>query len=121
MLRTHTSAHQSTILKGNEMGYIVSGDVYRRDEVDPTHYPIFHQMEGLRLFNSAKLNSQLDIKQLGSTTDILEIQRCHSPFEVNVITNHLKQELESLVAHLFPDAPYRWVDAYFPFTHPRFL
>lgn len=27
------------------------GDVYRKDTVDRTHYPAFHQMEGVRVFN----------------------------------------------------------------------
>jgi phenylalanyl-tRNA synthetase alpha chain len=27
------------------------GDVYRKDEVDRTHYPAFHQMEGVRIFD----------------------------------------------------------------------
>jgi phenylalanyl-tRNA synthetase alpha chain len=27
------------------------GDVYRKDTVDKTHYPVFHQMEGVRIFN----------------------------------------------------------------------
>ena len=32
--------------------FLIIGDVYRRDTVDATHFPIFHQMEGVRLFNS---------------------------------------------------------------------
>jgi phenylalanyl-tRNA synthetase alpha chain len=27
------------------------GDVYRRDSIDATHYPVFHQMEGVRVFS----------------------------------------------------------------------
>lgn len=29
------------------------GDVYRRDSIDATHYPVFHQMEGVRVFSPA--------------------------------------------------------------------
>ena len=29
--------------------FLVVGDVYRRDEIDSTHYPVFHQIEGVRL------------------------------------------------------------------------
>jgi hypothetical protein len=28
-----------------------AGDVYRRDSIDATHYPVFHQMEGVRIFS----------------------------------------------------------------------
>ena len=28
---------------------IDSGDVYRRDEIDRFHYPVFHQMEAVRM------------------------------------------------------------------------
>lgn len=26
---------------------LLAGDVYRRDSIDQSHYPVFHQMEGL--------------------------------------------------------------------------
>ena len=36
-----------------------------------------------------------------------------------VVERDLKKTLEGLVAHLFgADVEYRWIDAYFPFTHP---
>jgi len=30
------------------------GDVYRRDSIDATHYPVFHQMEGVRIYSPAE-------------------------------------------------------------------
>jgi phenylalanyl-tRNA synthetase alpha chain len=30
--------------------FLCIGDVYRRDTIDATHYPAFHQMEGVRVF-----------------------------------------------------------------------
>lgn len=27
--------------------------MYRRDSIDATHYPVFHQMEGVRVFSPA--------------------------------------------------------------------
>lgn len=45
VLRTHTSAHQTTLLKQGYNQFLVTGDVYRRDEIDCSHYPVFHQME----------------------------------------------------------------------------
>ena len=59
-LRTHTSVHQIPIIKDNNNAFLVMGDVYRKDTVDRTHYPAFHQMEGVRIF---------DIKETFGTTD----------------------------------------------------
>ena len=47
VLRTHTTAHQNNILRSGVKNFLVVGDVYRRDEVNRTHYPIFHQLEGV--------------------------------------------------------------------------
>jgi len=34
--------------------FLVVGDVYRRDEIDSTHYPVFHQIEGVRLVGESE-------------------------------------------------------------------
>lgn len=49
VLRTETSASQIRVMESRPPPvYIVSpGRVYRRDTADPTHAPIFHQIEGL--------------------------------------------------------------------------
>jgi phenylalanyl-tRNA synthetase alpha chain len=49
VLRTETSPSQIHVLEAKPPPiYLVSiGRVYRRDTVDATHYPIFHQFEGL--------------------------------------------------------------------------
>ena len=52
MLRAHTSAHQLDLIRTGLDCFLVIGDVYRRDEIDRTHYPVFHQIEGVRLFTS---------------------------------------------------------------------
>ena len=44
LLRTHTSAHQLELIKMGFDNFIVMGDVYRRDVIDRSHYPIFHQV-----------------------------------------------------------------------------
>jgi len=49
ILRTQTSAHQTEVLRNGYDKFLVTGDVYRKDEVDRTHYPVFHQMEGVCL------------------------------------------------------------------------
>ena len=58
MLRAHTSAHQRDIIRSGWDAFLVTGDVYRRDEIDRSHYPVFHQMEGVRLFGQNELFSQ---------------------------------------------------------------
>ena len=49
VLRTHTSPSQIRAMETREPPvYIVSlGRVYRRDTLDPTHTPVFHQVEAL--------------------------------------------------------------------------
>lgn len=103
VLRTHTSAHQNELLRSGINRFLVSGDVYRRDEIDRSHYPIFHQMEGVKLFTPDELG---------------EFSRDKS---VEVIQVELKASLEKLAEHLFgPDTTMRWTDTYFPFTEPSF-
>ena len=51
ILRGHTSAHQQELISMGLDNFIVMGDVYRRDEIDSSHFPVFHQAEGVRLFN----------------------------------------------------------------------
>ena len=55
MRRCHTSAHQAELLSQGEKTFLVTGDVYRRDSVDSTHYPVFHQMEGFRVFTPEEI------------------------------------------------------------------
>lgn len=36
---------------GGNNAFLCVGDVYRKDTVDRTHYPAFHQMEGVRIYD----------------------------------------------------------------------
>jgi len=49
VLRTHTSPVQARVMKTQKLPIriICPGRVYRSDEVDATHSPVFHQVEGL--------------------------------------------------------------------------
>jgi phenylalanyl-tRNA synthetase alpha chain len=129
LLRTHTSAHQSEALRsGSATGYLLSADVYRRDEIDPTHYPVFHQMEGIRVFSKTELE-EMERKYANSDHRIEElhkegsnpVQPVHSISNSKSCAMHLRLELEGLMRHLFaPDIQIRWIEAYFPFTSPRY-
>ena len=48
LLRTHTSPVQIRVMRSSEppLRVIAPGTVYRRDELDPTHSPMFQQIEG---------------------------------------------------------------------------
>mmetsp|Transcript_13109 Transcript_13109/g.43185 ORF Transcript_13109/g.43185 Transcript_13109/m.43185 type:complete len:440 (-) Transcript_13109:548-1867(-) len=101
VLRCHTSAHQAEKLREGHTKFLVVGDVYRRDTIDATHYPVFHQMEGVRVFEPSEWEEAgVDSGELAAT--------------------ELKATLEGLAAHLFGDVEMRWVDAYFPFTEPSY-
>jgi phenylalanyl-tRNA synthetase alpha chain len=48
LLRTHTSPVQIRVMRTQQppLRVLVPGTVYRRDELDPTHSPMFQQIEG---------------------------------------------------------------------------
>ncbi|KHN86770.1 Phenylalanine--tRNA ligase, mitochondrial [Toxocara canis] len=172
-LRAHTSAHQHRLIKQGFNQFVVVGDVYRRDEINRTHYPSFHQIEGVQLYTAQQLfghrpgQERLGFNQFVVVGDVYrrdEINRTHYPsfhqiegvqlytaqqlfghrpgqevamFEngernvqkqethtidaANVISFKLKGILEGLARYVFGDnIRMRWVDAYFPFTHPSY-
>lgn len=47
LLRAHMTAHQSELLRSGLDNFLMIGDVYRRDEIDSTHFPVFHQVDNL--------------------------------------------------------------------------
>ncbi|PFH62297.1 hypothetical protein XA68_14157 [Ophiocordyceps unilateralis] len=149
LLRTHTSAHQAAAFAGaaeGQVGYVISADVYRRDEVDRKHYPVFHQMEGARWWDRAEAPDghvataiRHDAESLPCHDFAVEDstphfhpernplqEENHSPDEVGAVATHLKRSLENAIGGLFsraksqPDNPLRmrWVESYFPFTSP---
>ncbi|KAG8048853.1 hypothetical protein GUJ93_ZPchr0009g1219 [Zizania palustris] len=101
VLRCHTSAHQAELLRDGHTHFLVTGDVYRRDSIDSTHYPVFHQMEGFRVFSP---DDWSDSGMDGTAYAAAD----------------LKKTLEGLARHLFGAVEMRWVDTYFPFTNPSF-
>jgi len=105
VLRTHTSAHQSILMSRGERFFLVTGDVYRKDTVDATHYPVFHQIEGVWI------PPRDDWNQYPVIAPEFEIRK--------EVQYHLHETLEGLAHHLFgDDIKCRWSDDYFPFTDP---
>src|SRR5262249_56359942 len=65
VLRTHTSPVQARTMLTRPLPIyvVVPGRVYRTDELDATHTPVFHQVEGLVVDNGitmAHLTATLD-------------------------------------------------------------
>lgn len=126
MLRAHTSAHQRELVSAGLDAFLLAGDVYRRDEIDSSHYPVFHQMEGVRLFTNHELFSSVEGGDSLSLFDprgrrTPQKQEEHSLEAVKLVEFNLKSTLTRLIQHLFTEeVEVRWVDCYFPFTHPSF-
>ncbi|GFR92851.1 phenylalanine--tRNA ligase, mitochondrial [Elysia marginata] len=123
MLRAHTSAHQRDLIRSGLDAFLVVGDVYRRDTINSTHYPVFHQMEGVRLYSDFQLFSNVSdpsscsLFESGKRDDSKQEQ--HSLETSKLLEYDLKSCLEGLMRALFgQNLEMRWVDAYFPFTHP---
>lgn len=77
MLRSHTSAHQRELVKSGLDAFLLAGDVYRRDEIDGSHYPVFHQMEGVRLFSNHEVPVVFSPMSLLSTTMSKSLNKNH--------------------------------------------
>ncbi|KAF2717092.1 mitochondrial phenylalanyl-tRNA synthetase [Polychaeton citri CBS 116435] len=127
LLRTHTTAHEVDIFRANSSdGYTISADVYRRDSVDKSHYPVFHQMEGAltwdrRAFSSSSdLIAQIQADMLANVPKHdLAVEdpnptfhpernplqtKYHTPQEAEAIATHLKRSLEDMVVTIFTEA-----------------
>lgn len=123
MLRAHTSAHQRDLIRSGLDAFLVVGDVYRRDTINATHYPVFHQVEGVRLFSDFQLFSNVSDPTSCSLFEDgkrdFSKQEQHSLETSKLLEYNLKSSLESLMRALFgQNLEMKWVDAYFPFTHP---
>lgn len=123
VLRTHTSAHQADQFLASESdGFTISADVYRRDAIDRSHYPVFHQMEGARMWSRSQVPGGDIARAVREDTDRLPkhdlevedttavfhdgnpLQPEHSIEECEAITAHLKRSLEGVVVEVFGQA-----------------
>lgn len=125
LLRCHTSAHQMHCLNKGSKAFISIADCYRRDEIDRSHMPIFHQCEVFKLYNHKEvLGGQVPSNQLYDKlmNETKIKQAIYSQDASTFAEIKLKTCIESFVKDFFdnPDLQTRWVDAYFPFTHPSF-
>ncbi|EJD44082.1 phenylalanyl-tRNA synthetase [Auricularia subglabra TFB-10046 SS5] len=145
LLRTHTSTHEIDAFRDPKTrdAWLLAADVYRRDEIDRSHYPVFHQMEGARLFDSGT-----DVRALEERIERDEhalraanvrihdesrigpenpLQPSHDPVLASLVMRDLKLSLNGLILDLFgrpadtsEPLQVRWIDAFFPFTSPSY-
>lgn len=120
VLRCHTSAHQGHGLNRGYRRFVCVADVYRRDAIDSTHYPAFHQCEILKLLHDDELKTGRSvIKHHPKRLDDCQEQYDEEASAATV--KDLKSGLESYVKRLLgSSSEMRWVPAFFPFTHPSF-
>ncbi|KAI9741305.1 MAG: hypothetical protein M1834_003022 [Cirrosporium novae-zelandiae] len=132
VLRTHTSAHQAQHFREMDSdGYTLSADVYRRDAIDRSHYPVFHQMEGARLWDrnsvpQGKLAEAIwkDVEALPKHDIKVEDpnptfhpernplqSEFHSPEEAEAVAAHLKRSLEGLIVQVMSKARQASIEA----------
>ena len=90
LLRTHTSPVQVRTMLNQKppIRMIAPGTVFRRD-MDLTHTPMFHQVEGLVVEDAEKVSFA-----------------------------NLKSMLEGFLKHMFGDVEVRFRPSFFPFTEP---
>lgn len=117
VLRTHTSAHQAELFRSAPSpGFLISADVYRRDAIDCSHYPVFHQMEGARMWSrkDGDVAEQIraDLEHLPKHDLQVEdlapepgednpLQPAHTKAEAAAIAAHLKRSIEGFVVDVF--------------------
>ncbi len=87
LLRTHTSSVQIRTMEQEELPIriIAPGRVYRSDEIDATHTPVFHQVEGLMVgkdISFAHLKEVLieSVKQLFGAEREVRFRPSYFPF-----------------------------------------
>ena len=87
LLRTQTSPMQIHAMETHKppIRILAPGRVYRKDEVDATHSPMFHQIEGMAIdkgITMADLKGTLDavVKQLYGEESVTRFRPHHFPF-----------------------------------------
>jgi len=122
LLRTHTSAHEAETFQNCQTpGYLISADVYRRDAIDKSHYPAFHQMEAARMWKRTPNKSVVEEVEASLATlpnanihvsdeappfhpQRNPTQPQHTDQEATAVGNHLKRTLEGVMAEVFTRA-----------------
>ncbi|EAS07559.1 phenylalanine-tRNA ligase (macronuclear) [Tetrahymena thermophila SB210] len=101
IMRPQATANERNMFEQKAEAFVIFADCFRRDEIDATHYPVFHQMEVVRAY----------------TQDYFDTK--NEDIKIQMVMKDLQETYESLVRNIFgEDVQYRWIPAYFPFTEP---
>lgn len=124
MLRTHMTTHEREVMATGRKSFLLVGDVYRRDQIDSSHMPVFHQMEGVCIFSPDELlrkESEYSplLPKVERAIGNQALQSEHDPKLVKLALADLYATLHGLMRSLFgQESEIRWQETFFPFTQP---
>eukprot|EP00923_Selenidium_pygospionis_P022259 GHVN01038519.1.p1 GENE.GHVN01038519.1~~GHVN01038519.1.p1 ORF type:complete len:254 (+),score=19.34 GHVN01038519.1:100-861(+) len=98
VLRPQATAHQTSLLKRGESAALWAAEVYRKDQADSLHYPIFHQMDGINTWPISQIESGT---QQSGLTVVTDAENEYSIPVLNFVVADLKFSLERLSRSLF--------------------
>jgi phenylalanyl-tRNA synthetase alpha chain len=118
LLRAHTTAHTAELIRSGLNAFLTFGDVYRRDEIDKQHYPIFHQCDGARLYIKTDLfppSDDVPDPNKPDPTEHISIfekdpkllvrtdrkQKVYSEYATEIVEYEMKTTLTNLVNYIF--------------------
>lgn len=106
MLRSHFQNREINLLKSGADNFIATMDLYRRCQMDPTHFPVFHRIHFIRTHNFE------EISRPGNRD--------------GTSTQHLKEEQQTLLIemaqHLIgTDVQYRFTEAKLLTNEPSWM
>ncbi|GBE24845.1 phenylalanine--tRNA ligase alpha subunit [bacterium BMS3Bbin02] len=104
LLRTHTSPMQARYMEQNDppVYVVVPGKVFRSDPLDPTHSPVFHQVEGLAV------DTDITFGDLKGTLEMFAKQFLGKDTEVKFIPHYFPFTEPSAEMHAYSNG--RWLE-----------
>lgn len=95
LLRPHMTSSERKYIKMGHRDFCIIGKVFRKDEIDSTHFPCFYQLENVKIFENSGTCT---------TKDILDDLKTRI---LKIVKTILGKEIE-----------FRFTETIFPFTSP---
>lgn len=112
LLRSHLAAHHTDVLRSGIENFLLVGDVYRRDLINPNHSALFHELNVVRTIRAG------DNEIIG--TNIFEKDEVamdnpkrpsYTPAAIEYMEHDLKTTWANLLQHLFKKSiDHRWIE-----------